>query len=122
MKYSRSTSGFTLVEVMIVVSIIGLLAAVSIPNYVKTREVSHRKACIANLKQLEGAVQNWALEWRQSSGVQINSDMLFGPTNYIRKEIVCPASGLPYNYFRVGDPRHVTCSLSASDPEYHTLN
>ena len=68
MKHSRSTSAFTLVEVMIVVSIIGLLAAVSIPNYVKTREVSHRKACIANLKQLEGAVQNWALENRLNSG------------------------------------------------------
>ena len=121
MKHSRSTSAFTLVEVMIVVSIIGLLAAVSIPNYVKTREVSHRKACMANLKQLEGAVQNWALEYRQSSGVQINSDALFGPTNYIRRVLVCPAGGNPYNYGLVGDPRHVTCALSAG-PDYHTLN
>jgi prepilin-type N-terminal cleavage/methylation domain-containing protein len=120
MKHSRRAGAFTLVEVMIVVSIIGLLAAVSIPNYVKTREVSHRKACIANLKQLEGAVQNWALETRQSSGIPINSDALFGPTNYIRQVIVCPANGSPYNYFNVGDPRHVQCTLSAG-PEYHTL-
>jgi len=121
MKHSRSASAFTLVEVMIVVSIIGLLAAVSIPNYVKTREVSHRRACMSNLKQLEGAVQNWALETRQNSGTPINSDALFGPTNYIRRIIVCPANGSPYNYFRVGDPRHVTCALSDA-PEYHTLN
>lgn len=106
---------------MIVVSIIGLLAAVSIPNYVKTREVSHRKACIANLKQLEGAVQNWALETRKASGDPIASIELFGATNYLRREIVCPANGSPYNYFRVGDPRHVTCQLSGG-PEYHTLN
>ena len=115
------TGAFTLVEVMIVVSIIGLLAAVSIPNYVKTREVSHRKACMSNLKQLEGAVQNWALETRQNSGTQIVSDALFGPTNYIRKIIVCPAGGNPYNYGIVGEPRHVTCVLSGA-PDYHTLN
>jgi len=121
MKHSRSTSAFTLVEVMIVVSIIGLLAAVSIPNYVKTREVSHRKVCMSNLKQLEGAVQNWALETRKASGDPIMSAELFGATNYLRREIVCPANGNPYNYFRVGDPRHVTCTLSAA-PDNHTLN
>jgi prepilin-type N-terminal cleavage/methylation domain-containing protein len=120
MKHSRNTGAFTLVEVMIVVSIIGLLAAVSIPNYVKTREVSHRKACVANLKQLEGAVQNWALENRLSSGTLIDPTQLFGPTNYIRREIVCPANGSPYTYGIVGDPRHVQCTLSAA-PEYHTL-
>ena len=120
MKHSRRTSAFTLVEVMIVVSIIGLLAAVSIPNYVKTREVSHRKACMSNLKQLEGAVQNWALETRQSSGVAIDPNALFGPTNYIRKVIVCPAGGNPYVFGLVGDPRHVQCTLSAA-PDNHTL-
>jgi prepilin-type N-terminal cleavage/methylation domain-containing protein len=112
MKHSRRTSAFTLVEVMIVVSIIGLLAAVSIPNYVKTREVSHRKACMSNLKQLEGAVQNWALETRQSSGVAIDPNALFGPTNYIRKVIACRWQSL---CFRIGwrsapRPMHSECS------------
>src|SRR5688572_13181182 len=112
MKHSRRTSAFTLVEVMIVVSIIGLLAAVSIPNYVKTREISHRKACMANLKQLEGAVQNWALETHKASGVAILTGELFGPTAYIRREMVCPAGGNPYVFGRVGDARHVQCTLS----------
>jgi prepilin-type N-terminal cleavage/methylation domain-containing protein len=120
MKFTRSTSAFTLVEIMIVVAIIGLLAAISIPNYVKSRETTFRKTCMSNLKQLEGAVQSWALETRKSSGVPIASDELFGSTNYLRKVLTCPLGGNPYLYGMVGDPRHVRCVLSAS-PDNHTL-
>ena len=58
----RKTKGFTLVEIMIVVAIIGLLAAIAIPNFVKARETAQKNACIANLKQIEGAVQVWAID------------------------------------------------------------
>jgi prepilin-type N-terminal cleavage/methylation domain-containing protein len=66
---TENKSGFTLVEIMIVVAIIGLLAAIAIPNFVKARTTSQANACINNLRQIDGAKQQWALENKKSSGV-----------------------------------------------------
>ena len=54
--------GFTLVEIMIVVAIIGLLAAIAIPNFVRARTRAQTSTCIANMKQIEGAAQVWAID------------------------------------------------------------
>jgi prepilin-type N-terminal cleavage/methylation domain-containing protein len=86
-------SGFTLVEIMIVVAIIGLLAAIAIPNFVKARQSSQVNACIANLKQIEGAKANWAMEMRKTNADTPVDGDLFGSTLYVRSKPLCPANG-----------------------------
>jgi len=62
----KHQAGFTLVEIMIVVAIIGLLAAIAIPNFVKSRAMAQKNACIANLKAINGAMNLWAVENKKS--------------------------------------------------------
>src|SRR5438093_2940305 len=86
-------AGFTLVEIMIVVAIIALLAAIAIPNFVKARTASQKTACIANLKQIDGAKHEWALEMKKSAtDTPVKTD-LYGTDKYIRDEPFCPATG-----------------------------
>ena len=113
---SLQKAGFTLVEIMIVVAIIALLAAIAIPNFVKARSTSQKSACIANLKQIEGAKATWAMEQKKANSDSPLSSDLYGSTLYIREAPSCPANGT-YSILQV-DARP-TCSLGAT--EGHTL-
>ena len=73
MKLQRRTAGFTLVEIMIVVAIIGLLASIAIPNFIKARTTSQTNACINNLRQIDGGIQQWALENNKSGTAAVTS-------------------------------------------------
>lgn len=114
--------GFTLVEIMIVIAIIGLLCAIAIPNYVKSRANSQANACINNLRQIDGAMQQFAIENKKKVGdpVTYPSDL----TPYIKLNAAssipgCPANGT-YTVAAVGIDPTVLCSLGNTVSPPHT--
>jgi prepilin-type N-terminal cleavage/methylation domain-containing protein len=87
MKMLKKKGGFTLVEIMIVVAIIGLLAAIAIPNFMKARETAQKNVCIANMKQIDGAKTLYALD--EGTDAAAVSDLT---PDYIKAEPFCPMS------------------------------
>ena len=99
---TNKTAGFTLVEIMIVVAIIGLLAAIAIPNFVKARENAQLNSILNNLRIIEGAKDQWALENKKGTGDTVDSVVTI--SDYLKGGTVKPVVGETYVTDPVGSP------------------
>ena len=96
--FRNKMAGFTLVEIMIVVLIIGILLAIAIPNFVQAREAGRAKACIGNLKQIDSASQQYAMDNKLSDTQTVGSGGSAGvatlkTSGYLRNTPACPEGG-----------------------------
>jgi prepilin-type N-terminal cleavage/methylation domain-containing protein len=110
---SKSRSGFTLVEIMLVILIISMLLLIAIPSFMAARERSQAKTCIAQLRQIRYAKESWAMDFRKDPGDEPALGDLY-PV-YLKDNPECPLGGV-YSINAVNtDP---ACSIGGN----HTLD
>lgn len=107
--FHRKRFGFTLGEIMIVVTLIGFLIAVAVPTFFRARESSRQRSCQTTLSQIDGAKERYALEENAGAGQVIEWSDLIGSARYLRAEPSCPGGGV-YTLGAIGE--EPACSLS----------
>jgi prepilin-type N-terminal cleavage/methylation domain-containing protein len=117
---NNTVSGFTLVEIMIVISIISLLSGISIPRFLKARSVAQATSCINQLRQIDEATQTWALENKKGEQQTVQYTDI---NPYLKGTVVCPAGGTGFadSYSLTIVAERPTCKKSPTGVNPHVL-
>ena len=100
--------GFTLLEILIVVAIVGILVGLAIPNFLKSRTQARKQMCIENLSQIESAKQVWGVERGKKEGDIPTETDLIGNDKYIKRMPECAGGGV-YDFKSIGTT--ATCTI-----------
>jgi prepilin-type N-terminal cleavage/methylation domain-containing protein len=114
----RNRKGFTLVEMMIVVLIIGILIAIALPNFMRARENARLRACVSNMKQIQAAIEQWAMENKKAANDAVPTLGDLSPT-YIKTWPTCPSGG---SYTISGTVGNYSISCSIHGDLYTLIN
>jgi prepilin-type N-terminal cleavage/methylation domain-containing protein len=131
----RRRGGFTLIELMIVIAIIAILAAILVPNFIRARAQGQLTACKSNLKNIGTAMEMYSTDW---SGKYPSAGMALLTPNYLKTLPECPAAGSvtytggvvfgataynaanfqDYYFIQCAGSNHTSVSVPANYPQY----
>jgi type IV pilus assembly protein PilA len=122
----RKDEGFTLVELMVVVLIIGILVAIAVPVFNSAKANAQKKSCFANMRTVEGAYQTWQADNQGLATPLANPTdyaTLVSTTylvpNYVKSAPVCPSGGTYSAAFTGTGGVAATVSCDFGDPDEH---
>lgn len=111
----RSQKGFTMVEIMIVIMIIGILLTLAVPNFLKAKRSTNTRACVSNMQKIDCAKTEWAMEYnRMGDAVPDPNDLL----GYLMPTMLpaCPEGTDPYVMSAVDEK--TVCPNVGSHPDH----
>ena len=115
-KSQKKQTGFTMVEIMIVMAIIGIVIAIASGTWMRQREFARGRTCQENLSKIDGAKEQYAMDNAIGNGTDVDWSDIAGATNYIKFQPGCPATDEEYVLNAIGtDP---TCPYSGSEPDW----
>ncbi len=110
-----SRKGFTLIELMIVIAIIGILAAIAIPNFRKAREQAREKACYANIRVILGAIEMYNMDHSAMKTNIIDTDVtgtgILVTGQYLKTPVTKPETGCAYAGINVDTTGKISCTV-----------
>jgi type II secretion system protein G len=112
--------GFTLIELMIVIAIIGVLAAIAVPNFKRARERANTRACYANQKTIAGAVEMYNLDNNTIAGIDSGTCNQLVSAGYLQSMPSDPGGGAAFTYAAISGGNGISCSTHGQIQEAAT--